>query len=77
MKRFLKQHTIYMVMFIIGSSAGCTELRNPEARQSQPNATNTGKNPPQVATQPNNLNFVSEVAQKVDRRLYALMRLVL
>ncbi|MBE9017933.1 trypsin-like peptidase domain-containing protein [Chroococcidiopsidales cyanobacterium LEGE 13417] len=65
MKRFLKQPTLYLAMFIIGSSAGCTELRNPEARQSQPNATNTEQSSPQVATQPNNLSFVTEVAQKV------------
>ncbi|PSM45966.1 serine protease [Chroococcidiopsis sp. CCALA 051] len=65
MKRFLKQPTLYLAMFIISSSAGCTELRNPEARQSQPNATNTEQSSPQVATQPNNLSFVTEVAQKV------------
>ena len=66
MKHFLKQPTLYLAMFIIGSSAGCTNITNPEARLAQPDATNTGQNPSnQVSTQPNNLNFVSSVAQKV------------
>lgn len=66
MKHFLKLPTLYLAMFIIGSSAGCNDLRNPEARQAQPDATNTAQNPSnQVAAQPNNLNFVFEVAQKV------------
>jgi serine protease Do len=66
MKHFLKQPTLYLAMLIIGSSAGCTYLGDREARQAQPDATNTGQNPSnQVAVQPNNLNFVAEVAQKV------------
>lgn len=66
MKHFLKQPTLYLAIFIIGSSGGCTDIRNPEARLAQPEATNTGQNPSnQVAVQPNNLNFVSSVAQKV------------
>lgn len=66
MKHFLKQPTLYLAMFIIGSSAGCTDIRNPETRQAQPDATNTGQNPSnQVSAQPNNLNFVSSVTQKV------------
>lgn len=66
MKHFLKQPTLYLAMFIIGSSVGCTDIRNPEARLAQPEATNTGQNRSnQVAVQPNNLNFVSSVAQKV------------
>ncbi len=66
MKHFLKQPTLYLVMFMIGSSAGCSDLRNSEATQAQPDATNTGQNPSnQVAAQPNNLNFITEVAQKV------------
>lgn len=66
MKYFLKQPTLYLAMLIIGSSAGCTNPRNREATQAQPEATNTGQNSsPQVATQPNNLNFVSEVAKNV------------
>ncbi len=53
-------------MLIIGSSVGCTEQRDREARLAQPDATNTGQNPSsQVAAQPNNLNFVASVAQKV------------
>lgn len=66
MKHFLKQPTLYLAMLIIGSSAGCTDLRNPEARLAQPDTTNTGQNPSnQVATEPNNLNFVTSVAQTV------------
>lgn len=66
MKHFFKQPTLYVAIFIIGSSAGCNTLRNTEATQAQPDATNTGQNPsPQVAPEPNNLNFVAEVAQKV------------
>ncbi len=54
MKHFLKQPTLYLAMFIIGSSAGCTNPRNREATQAQPDATNTGQNPSdQVAAQPN------------------------
>lgn len=65
MKHFLKQPMLYLAMFIIGSSAGCTEFRNREARLAQPEATNTGENPSsQVAAEPNNLNFIASVAQK-------------
>lgn len=53
-------------MFIVSRSAGCTELRDREATQPRPNATNTGQNPSnQVTAQPNNPNFVT-VAQKVE-----------
>lgn len=63
---FFKATQLYLAIFIIGSSAGCTNPRNREATQVQPEATNTGQNQSnQVAIQPSNLNFISEVAQKV------------
>lgn len=65
MKHFSKQPTLYLAMFIIGSSAGCNDFRNREATQAQPNATNTEQNQSNQAAQPNNLNFVSEVARNV------------
>lgn len=66
MKHFLKQPALYLAILIIGSSAGCTDGRNRAATQTQPNANNTQQNSSnQVATQPNNVNFVAEVAQKV------------
>lgn len=43
MKHFLKQPTLYLATSIIASSG--TDIRNPEARLAQPDATNTGQNP--------------------------------
>ena len=68
MKRFLKQPTLYLAVLIIGSSAGCTNLRDREVTQAQPSdsATNASPRPSnQVAAAPNNLNFIAEVVQEV------------
>lgn len=65
MKR-LKQPTLYLAMLIIGSSAGCTYLRDREITQAQPENNNTGQNPlAQIATAPSNLNFIAEVVREV------------
>ncbi|KJH71055.1 HhoA/HhoB/HtrA family serine endopeptidase [Aliterella atlantica] len=65
MKCFKREPKLYLAMLIIGSSIGCTDIRNRQATQTQPDASNTQQNSPnQVATQPNNINFVAEVAQK-------------
>lgn len=66
MKYSLRQLKLYLAMLIIGSSVGCTNIRNKDATQAQPNANNTEQNSSnQVGTQPNNVNFVTEVAQSV------------
>lgn len=66
MKSFLKQPTLYLTMLIIVSSAGCTDFKNREAIQAQPETTNNGQNLlAQVSGAPNNLNFIAEVVQKV------------
>ncbi len=60
MNRFLKQPTLYLAVLIIGSSAGCSNLRDKEATQPQPSpaATNT-------LLPPNNLNFIADVVREV------------
>lgn len=60
MNRFLKQPTLYLAVLIIGSSAGCSNLRDREATQPQPSpaATNT-------LLPPNNLNFIADVVREV------------
>ena len=60
MNRFLKQPTLYLAVLIIGSSAGCSNLRDREATQTQPSpaATNT-------LLPPNNLNFIADVVREV------------
>jgi len=66
MKYSSRQFKLYLAMLIIGSSVGCTDIRNRDVTQAQPNANNTEQNSSnQVATQPNNVNFVTEVAQSV------------
>lgn len=66
MKCSLRKPSLYLAMLIIGSSVGCTNIRNRDVTQAQSNANNTEQNTStQVATQPNNVNFVAEVAQNV------------
>ncbi len=69
MKCFLSKPSLYLAMPIIGSSVGsvgCINFRNRNVTQAQSNTSNTKQNlSNQVATQPNNGNFVIEVAQNV------------
>ena len=57
-ERFINQPTLYIMVLLLGSSAGCVSQGNREVTQGQPS-------PLEQAAVPNNLNFIAEVVRNV------------
>lgn len=58
MQRFIVRPNLYLMVLIVGSSAGCVNLGERAATQAQPS-------PLEQAAAPNNLNFIAEVVRDV------------